>query len=247
MPLQTTNKKYIYLRKVGKHKYQKSDHGKYKLSEKSYNNIKVMHEKLGIKMNGDLLILNQFKENLIKVIARIDSLLDKSRLVIKIDGKAASGKTSLSKDLSLIYDLNVIHLDDFFKKPEIDMKNPYSIFGSNIDFKKINDTVISKYQKRDRITYRPFDFKTHSHKGEVILLDKNLILFEGAYSVHPSLNIKHDLAIFYDVSRIKQIRRIYKRNGFKKLRIFLSKWIKNENKYHKALKIKKHSDLIIKS
>ena len=50
---------------------------------------------------------------------KIDELLtQKDRVVVAIDGKYTSGKTTLASKLAEIYDCNVFHMDDFFLRPE---------------------------------------------------------------------------------------------------------------------------------
>ena len=50
---------------------------------------------------------------------KIDELLsEKDFVVVAIDGKCTSGKTTLAAKLAEIYDCNVFHMDDFFLRPE---------------------------------------------------------------------------------------------------------------------------------
>ena len=50
---------------------------------------------------------------------RIDELLSRQgRVLVAIDGKCASGKTTLAARLAECYDCNVFHMDDFFLRPE---------------------------------------------------------------------------------------------------------------------------------
>ena len=46
---------------------------------------------------------------------QIDELLtQKETVIVAIDGKCTSGKTTLASKLAEIYDCNVFHMDDFF-------------------------------------------------------------------------------------------------------------------------------------
>ena len=50
---------------------------------------------------------------------QIDELLAaKNTVIVAIDGKCTSGKTTLASKLAEIYDCNVFHMDDFFLRPE---------------------------------------------------------------------------------------------------------------------------------
>jgi uridine kinase len=49
---------------------------------------------------------------------KIDELLmQKDIVIVAIDGKCTSGKTTLAAKLAEIYDCNVFHMDDFFLRP----------------------------------------------------------------------------------------------------------------------------------
>ena len=49
---------------------------------------------------------------------QIDLLLEeKDFVLVAIDGKCTSGKTTLASKLTEIYDCNVFHMDDFFLRP----------------------------------------------------------------------------------------------------------------------------------
>ena len=47
--------------------------------------------------------------------SKIDMLLgEKDFVIVAIDGKCTSGKTTLASKLAELYDCNVFHMDDFF-------------------------------------------------------------------------------------------------------------------------------------
>ena len=53
-----------------------------------------------------------------RICARLDLLLEqKAFVIVAIDGKCTSGKTTLASKLAEIYDCNVFHMDDFFLRP----------------------------------------------------------------------------------------------------------------------------------
>ena len=176
----------------------------------------------------------------------MDALLEsKSELWIGIDGYACAGKTTLANLLSQIYEGSLFHSDDFFKKPVI-TENPLTQYGSNIDFDRMNKTVIEPIRNNQSVFYQPFDFKSHKHLDAIQIPYTNIHIFEGAYCLHPLLDVEYDLKVFYDISRLKQYYKIYKRNGFKRLKKFITTWIPNERKYVKAIKIKEKVNLYLK-
>ena len=50
---------------------------------------------------------------------QIDSLLTGNRpVLVAIDGPCTSGKTTLAGKLAEIYDCNLLHMDDYFLRPQ---------------------------------------------------------------------------------------------------------------------------------
>ena len=53
------------------------------------------------------------------VCSRIIELSDKKeRVIVAIDGRCASGKTTLAREIAKRLDCNIFHMDDFFLRPE---------------------------------------------------------------------------------------------------------------------------------
>lgn len=190
------------------------------------------------------------KENLklLPIIAKIDELYhQKLRLLIAIDGYAASGKSTLSELIAYLYGGNVFHIDDFFKKIDPSIQNPIEKHGNNIDFNKINETVLTALQQRQNVIYRPFDFKLHIHLEPKMITYKPINIIEGAYSMHPNLIANYDYQIFMKIGFFKELMRIYHRNGLKGLLMFIHKWIPRERKYFKAFCIEQKADVQLKA
>ena len=65
---------------------------------------------------------------------KIDELLtQKDMVIVAIDGKCTSGKTTLASQLAEIYDCNVFHMDDFFLRPEQRTPERFAEDGGNVD------------------------------------------------------------------------------------------------------------------
>ena len=64
---------------------------------------------------------------------RIDELLEqKQQVIIAIDGKCTSGKTTLARQLAESYDCNVFHMDEFFLRPEQRVPERFAEVGGNV-------------------------------------------------------------------------------------------------------------------
>lgn len=199
-----------------------------------------------IKNEVSYVILKNDDLKLIPLLKILDDLYhQKKKLLIALDGYSASGKSTLSKMLKTIFNGNVFHTDDFFKKMEIDPNNPISMYGNNIDFVKINRTILKPLKLGEDVSYQPFDFKKHQHIDRINISFKDFNIIEGAYSMHPHLEVEYDYKILMKIGFMKAIFRILKRNGFKRLIKFITKWMPKERSYVKHLHIEQKADYIL--
>lgn len=179
-----------------------------------------------------------------KLIEEIKNL-DKPHIIIAIDGRCASGKTTLSNALRQELNCNVIHADSFFLRPKQRTEERLSTAGGNIDYERLEKEVLIPLSRGEAFSYRPYDCRTQS-LADPIFVEKNRInIVEGAYSCHPKLQKYYDYKVFMTVDPDEQLRRIEKRNGAEGLAIFKEKWIPLEEKYFKECKTQEHCDLTL--
>ena len=73
---------------------------------------------------------------------QIDELLaEKDMILVAIDGKCTSGKTTLASKLAELYDCNVFHMDDFFLRPEQRTPERFAEVGGNVDYERFYKEV----------------------------------------------------------------------------------------------------------
>lgn len=175
----------------------------------------------------------------------IDELcLKKDRLIIAIDGRCGSGKTTVADELSKIYDCNTVHMDHFFLRPEQRDAARLAIPGENIDHERFLSKVLIPLRNDGKFSYRPFDCSAGSLGEPIFIFEKKITVIEGTYSCHSSLRDYYDLRIFLSVSPEKQSERILLREGEEKAQIFKSKWIPLEEKYFATLDIEGEFDCV---
>ena len=175
-----------------------------------------------------------------------DILKTKDRAIIAIDGKCASGKTTLSEKLEKELHCSVIHMDDFFLRPEQRSEDRLNSPGENVDHERFLLEVLKPLIKGERVFIKPFVCKTQTFGKAYELPQNRITIIEGSYSCHENLRQYYDLHIFCDVDNKTQLERIQKRNGKEALEIFKTKWIPLEEKYFKAFNIKENSEIVIK-
>ena len=166
---------------------------------------------------------------------QINMLLEeKNFVIVAIDGKCTSGKTTLASQLAEIYDCNVFHMDDFFLRPEQRTPERFAEVGGNVDYERFHEEVLLPLKSGKAFSYRPFDCSTFTLAAPVTVAPKKLNIIEGTYSHHPYLGTPYDLKILLTIDEETQSRRILDRPEFLQKRFF-EEWIPMENRYFDAL------------
>ena len=176
---------------------------------------------------------------------KIDELLaQKDMVVMAIDGKCTSGKTTLAAQLAEIYDCNVFHMDDFFLRPEQRTHDRFAEVGGNVDYERFKAEVLIPLQAGQPFSYRPFDCSTFTLADPVCVTPKKLNIIEGTYSHHPYFGGPYDMKILLTVDEEAQRQRILQRPAFLHKRFF-EEWIPMENQYFDGFAIPSKSDIIL--
>lgn len=179
------------------------------------------------------------------IFLKINQLLtSKETLMIAIDGKCGSGKTTLADLLNEIYQGNIFHMDDFFLQPYQRSSQRLEKPGENVDHERFLEEVLKPLSQKQDIIYQPFDCSKMqlSDQCETIPFQK-VSLIEGTYSLHPDLIDYYDLKIVTTIDDKTQMERIIKRNGPDLAKKFEDLWIPLENNYFKQLDIFSKADI----
>ena len=175
-------------------------------------------------------------DNTIKTVKRkIDELLEeKNFVIVAIEGKCASGKTTLAAKLAEIYDCNVFHMDDFFLRPEQRTPARFAEVGGNVDYERFQEELLLPLLSRNSFSYRPYNCSMLTLSNPVHVIPKKLNIIEGTYSHHPYFGDPYDLKIMLTVTPELQRERILQRPAFIQKRFF-DEWIPMENQYFQAM------------
>lgn len=184
-----------------------------------------------------------------QVFERIDSLLkssEKDNLLIALEGKCGSGKSYLARLLSGVYPCNVIHMDDFFLRPEQKTEERLLEVGGNVDYERFFKEVIRPIrEEKDIFEYQRYNCMQQRLTDSVRVYKKRLNIIEGSYSCHPYFGNCYDLKIFLDLDDELQKERILERNGAYMLSRFTGEWIPKENDYFRKFAVKEHCHMCI--
>ena len=184
-------------------------------------------------------------QKLSRICQRIDDLLSRQeKVIVAIDGKCTSGKTTLAGKLAELYDCNLFHMDDFFLRPEQRTEERYAEVGGNVDYERFHNEVLLPLLSGRDFSYRPFDCKTFTLSEPVAITPKKLTIIEGSYCLHPYFGEPYDLKILLTVDPDTQRQRVLERPSFLHGQFF-SKWIPLENRYLETFRIAEKAHLIL--
>lgn len=170
---------------------------------------------------------------------KIDALLaQKDWVIVAIDGKCTSGKSTLAAKLANIYDCNVFHMDDFFLRPEQRTPERFAEAGGNVDYERFHEEVLIPLKTRQPFSYRPYDCNSFTLANPISITPKQLNIVEGTYSQHPYFGEVYDLKIMLEIDEETQRQRILER-PVSLHKQFFEKWIPMENRYLDFLKTSK--------
>lgn len=156
------------------------------------------------------------------------------RAIIALDGRCASGKTTLAAELERRYGWSVVHMDHFFLRPEQRSPQRYAQPGGNIDHERFLEEVLLPLRAGERPVYRPFDCHAQALLPPIPFDPGPVVLAEGSYACHPALRGHYDVRAFLTVDPERQMERIIAREGEEYARVFREKWIPLEEKYFSA-------------
>ena len=183
-------------------------------------------------------------------------------LVIVIDGMAAAGKTTaalmlrqkiavergFTSDKEIEQKIKIIHMDDFFLPMELRTESRLSEAGGNVHYERFMEEVVKKLHEAVGFEYRIFDCHVMDYaETKKVDASAEVIIIEGAYSMHPYFGKYYDKSFFYETTPEIQKERILKRNGAKQWEMFCSRWIPMEMRYFKEFGIKEKCDIIVKN
>ena len=176
---------------------------------------------------------------------KIDRLLSqKPRVLVAFDGGSAAGKSTLAEYFRSLYDCNILHMDDFFLRPEQRTPQRFEENGAHVDYERFFDQVLLPLLAGETFRYTSYDCHLQAMKEPVTVFPKPLNIVEGTYSMHPVLSYAYDFSVFFKIGSQLQQKRILQRNGEEKQKLFLERWIPLEQKYFCGSVIEYRSDLI---
>ena len=184
-------------------------------------------------------------QNVQAVIERIERVYtERERVFVAIDGPCTSGKTTLATVLQRRFGGNVLHMDDFFLRPEQRTPERFAEPGGNVDRERFEDEVLAPLAAGKIAQYRPWDCHTGDFAASHNVEPARLTIVEGSYSMHPALRGYYDLMICLTIDSGEQLRRLEARNP-RMLQRFIDEWMPLENRYFASTETRTAADMIV--
>ena len=165
-----------------------------------------------------------------RILSDIASISKDGRIVVAIDGKCGSGKTTLASVLSRHIDCSVLHADDFSVPFEMKTPDRLSIPGGNLHHERLISEVFEKLDE-PVITYHPFDYSIGRISDRIETIDKDILIVEGSYSLLPCFRPYYDKCYIIDEPLEIRLKRLKKRVGEERFQMFIDRWIPLEEQY----------------
>ena len=165
--------------------------------------------------------------------------------ILAIDGRCASGKTTLAGELAEIWGASLFHMDDFYLQPHQRTAERLAEPGGNVDRERFLSEVLLPLRDGKPVTYRRFDCGTFTFELARIIPPSPIAIAEGSYSCHPELRGFYDLRLFLDIDPKTQMERILRRNGPEAAERFRTIWIPLEEAYFSGCSVREACDFIL--
>lgn len=178
-------------------------------------------------------------------VRRIETLLaEQEHVFVAIDGPCASGKTTLARNLNERFGGNVLHMDDFFLRPEQRTPERLAEPGGNVDRERFETEALAPLANGKAALYRPWDCHAGDFMAVRTVNPARLTIVEGSYGMHPTLRRYYDCMICLAIAPAEQLRRLEARNP-RMLQRFTDEWIPLENRYFEATGIQTAADMVV--
>lgn len=181
-------------------------------------------------------------DDLFACIQRLTETTD--NVLVSIDGRCGSGKTTLAAYLQQKFSCNVFHMDDFYLPPVFHAKNWENIPAGNMDLVRLRSEILEPARDGQDVFYRTYDCHQNTRHVPLCVRHTPLTIIEGSYSQHPLLSELYDLKIFLTCTAQTQRERLQIREG-DYFSMFEKQWIPMEERYFNAFSIEEKADILL--
>ena len=167
-------------------------------------------------------------------------------LVLALDGRCGSGKTTLANTLARQFPasitLHTLYLLAYFTFT--------AIFGwektpcANMDLARLRDEALRPAYEGQPVQYRAYSCREGAYLPARELAAQPLVILEGSYSHHPLLTGYETLRVFLTCAKEEQTRRLQAREG-ERYANFAARWVPLEEGYFAQYHIAETADFVV--
>ena len=184
-------------------------------------------------------------ESLISILAAALVQKPTKPLVLALDGRCGSGKTTLADHLARQFPASIVlHTDDFYLPPAQRVRGWKKTPCANMDLARLRDEALRPAYEGQPVLYRAYSCRAGAYQPVQELAAQPLVILEGSYSHHPLLAGYETLQVFVTCSREEQTRRLQAREG-ERYANFAARWIPLEEGYFAQYRIEETADLAV--
>ena len=166
-------------------------------------------------------------------------------LVLALDGRCGSGKTTLAGRLAQQFPASItLHTDDFYLPPAQRAPSWEHTPCANMDLARLRDEVLRPAYMGQAASYRPYSCREGTYQPMQELPAQPLVILEGSYSHHPLLAEYETIRVFITCSKEEQTRRLQAREG-ERYENFAARWIPLEEGYFAEYHIEEDADFVV--
>lgn len=154
-------------------------------------------------------------------------------VLLGIDGRCGSGKTTLANWLAQQLYCPVLHTDDFYLPLSARCENWQQQPGANMDFYRLRQEVLQPLLCAQPAQYRAYSCAAGAFLPPTPLPGAPLTILEGSYSLHPALQTEFAVRVFVTCPPDVQAARLQAREGARYAQ-FVQRWIPLEEGYFAA-------------
>lgn len=166
-------------------------------------------------------------------------------VIVAVDGRCASGKSTFAARCGLLFDCNVFHMDDFFLPPELRTPERLAAPGGNVHYERAAEEIFAPLIRGEAVHHAAFDCHTFTMGESETTPFRRLNIVEGSYALHPALAGYSQLHIFLTCSPDTQLARLARRETPESLEKFKERWIPMEEAYFTGLSIESQCDVVV--
>ncbi len=156
-------------------------------------------------------------------------------LLVGIDGRGASGKSTFARALeSGADDIVVVEFDDFYR-PSIERQaRTNTEIGGSFDWRRLRNQVLAPLSRDEAGEYQRYDWASDNLAEWHSVPVGGIVLVEGNYSTRAELIRFYDYTIWIDAPRDLRLARGVGRGGDDTRDRWLTEWMPEEDCYVEA-------------